>query len=409
MKKFLINLFRFYTIEKINILDIIYDFKTETEWNNKHKDLIFDLKVNGYNPKKSKIIINDDNKLIDGRHRYEILLELYGSNQELEVKKINSKNYFIKIANIVIVYFIMMPYLSIETIIQELIPEKKVNLKKASEEIREILEEKRKEMELSFIEDTHTYFMKDSDGEIKNKFPSVSKVLKKFYPEFPTDEAAEKKSKGDPVIKQQLIEEWAAAGDYSTNMGSRVHYLLEKKLIEKYGNYKEIRQPIFDCDFTQILKGDSMVSAGSKYLKLMETRNVELLDTEIVLGHPDLGYTGQPDKVWLVRNKKGTEFGLLITDWKTNKPKNFVANNFTKQMFEPFSNLPNTALGHYQVQLPLYGKLLLKMLEGTKYENIRLYGCIVVLLREDSEYEEYRVPQDVIDTVLNMNVKDYIN
>jgi hypothetical protein len=49
------------------------------------------------------------------------------------------------------------------------------------------------------------------------------------------------------------------------------------------------------------------------------------------------------------------------------------------------------------------------MLKGTKYENIRLYGCLVVLLREDSEYEEYRVPQDVIDTVLNMDMKDYLN
>ena len=141
----------------------------------------------------------------------------------------------------------------------------------------------------------------------------------------------------------------------------------------------------------------------------MEGRDVVLLDTEMVLGHPELGYTGQPDKIWLVINKKGDEFGLLITDWKTNKPKNFVANNFTKSMYSPFQKYPNTALGHYYVQLPLYGKLLLKMLEGTKYENIRLYGCIVVLLREDSEYEEYRVPQDVIDTVLNMNMKDYLN
>jgi hypothetical protein len=211
------------------------------------------------------------------------------------------------------------------------------------------------------------------------------------------------------VVKQQLIEEWAAAGDYSTNMGSRVHYILEKKLIEKHDNYKEVREPLFDCDFTQILKGDSMISAGSKYLKLMEGRDVVLLDTEMVLGHPELGYTGQPDKIWLVVNKKGDEFGLLITDWKTNKPKNFVANNFTKSMYSPFQKYPNTALGHYYVQLPLYGKLLLKMLEGTKYENIRLYGCIVVLLREDSEFEEFRVPQDVIDTVLNMNVKDYLN
>jgi hypothetical protein len=284
-----------------------------------------------------------------------------------------------------------------------------MELKKIALELREILENKRQELELTFIEDTHTYFMKDVDGVVKNNFPSVSKVLKKFYPEFPTDEAAEKKSKGDPVIKQQLIEEWAAAGDYSTNMGSRVHFFLEKKLIESSGSYKEVRQPIFDCDVTQILKGDSMITAGSKFLKLMKERDVVLLDTEIVLGHPELGYTGQPDKVWLVINKKKDGFGLLITDWKTNKPKNFESNNFTKPMYKPFQNLPNTALGHYYVQLPLYGKLILKMLEGTKYENMKLYGCIVVLLQEDSEFKEFRVPQDVIDTVMTMNVKDYLN
>ena len=78
-------------------------------------------------------------------------------------------------------------------------------------------------------------------------------------------------------------------------------------------------------------------------------------------------------------------------------------------MYKPFEKLPNTALGHYYVQLPLYGKLILKMLEGTKYEGMKLYGCIVVLLREDSEFEEFRVPQDVIDTVLTMNIKDYLN
>ena len=284
-----------------------------------------------------------------------------------------------------------------------------MDLKQIALELREILEKKRQELELTFIEDTHTYFMKDVDGVVKNNFPSVSKVLKKFYPEFPTDEAAQKKSKGDPVIKQSLIEEWAAAGDYSTNMGSRVHFFLEKNLIESSGNYKEVRQPIFDCDITQILKGDSMITAGSKFLKLMNERDVVLLDTEIVLGHPELGYTGQPDKVWLVVNRNKDGFGLLITDWKTNKPKNFESNNFTKPMFKPFQNLPNTALGHYYVQLPLYGKLILKMLEGTKYENMKLYGCIVVLLQEDSEYKEFRVPQDVVDTVMNMNVKDYLN
>jgi hypothetical protein len=284
-----------------------------------------------------------------------------------------------------------------------------MNLENVALEIREIISQKQKELELTFIEDTHTYFMKDTEGNLRSDWPSVSKVLKKFYPEFPTDEAAEKKSKGDPVVKQQLIEEWAAAGDYSTNMGSRVHYILEQESHKIFKIDKVVRKPEFNCDITQILKGDSMVSAGKKFLKLMENRNVVLLDTEMTLGSQIFGYVGTPDKIWLVINKKGDEFGLLITDYKTNKPKNFVANSFTKPMYQPFEKYPNTALGHYYVQLPLYGKLLLQMLKGSKYENIRLYGCIVVLLREDSEFEEYKVPQEVINTVLEMDVKKYLN
>ena len=284
-----------------------------------------------------------------------------------------------------------------------------MNLKDISLEINDLLEKRRKELELTFIEEEHIYYMKDVDGEIKKNFPSVSKIIKKFYKPFDANGMALKMSKGDPEGQANLLAEWKQAGDLSTNMGSRVHFFLEKNLIESSGNYKEVRQPIFDCDITQILKGDSMISAGSKFLKLMNERDVVLLDTEIVLGHPELGYTGQPDKVWLVINRNKDGFGLLITDWKTNKPKNFESNNFTKPMFKPFQNLPNTALGHYYVQLPLYGKLILKMLEGTKYENMKLYGCIVVLLKEDSEYKEFRVPQDVVDTVMNMNVKDYLN
>ncbi len=284
-----------------------------------------------------------------------------------------------------------------------------MNLENVALEIREIISQKQKELELTFIEDTHTYFMKDVDGDVKNNFPSVSKVLKKFYEEFPVEEASYKKSGGDPDLQEQLKKEWAAAGDYSTNMGSRVHYMLEKKVIEQNGGYKEVRQPIFECDIEQILKGDSMITAGSKFLKLMKDRGAILLDTEIVLGHPVLGYTGQPDKVWLIVNRTKDSFGLVITDWKTNKPKNFQTTKFTKSMYEPFQTQPNTALGHYYVQLPLYGKLLLKMLEGSKYENLKLYGCVVVLLQENSEFVEYKVPQEVINTVLEMDVKKYLN
>jgi hypothetical protein len=48
------------------------------------------------------------------------------------------------------------------------------------------------------------------------------------------------------------------------------------------------------------------------------------------------------------------------------------------------------------------------MLEGTKYENIKLFGCIVVLLTEEKDFVEYRVPKDVISKILTMDMKDYL-
>lgn len=277
-----------------------------------------------------------------------------------------------------------------------------MDLKKVAKEIREILSSKQLELGLIFEEERHIYTMND-----KNDWPSVSKILKLFYKEFPTEEAAYNKAGGNVEKQKELIAQWAAAGEYSTNLGSRVHFILEDEVIKRNGSYKDLRRPSFNCDLTQLMKSDNMILAGKKYIDLLEQRKVVLLDTEIVLGDPDLGYTGQPDKVWLTTNKSGDEFGILITDWKTNKPKNLQENDFTERMYKPFEKLPNNALGHYYVQLPLYGKLLLKMLEGSKYENIKLYGCIICHLREDTQFEEFRVPREVIDTVLKMNVKDF--
>jgi hypothetical protein len=278
-----------------------------------------------------------------------------------------------------------------------------MKLSDVAKEIRDIISQKQKELGLTFEEENHIYTMNG-----KTDYPSVSKVLKKFYTEFPTEEAAYNKAKGDPIKQQELIEEWAAAGDYSTNMGSRVHFVLESEVIKKHGNYKEVRQPEFKCDLTQIMKGDNMIVAGKKYLDLMEERGAVLLDTEMVLGHPELGYTGQPDKVWLMMNRDKTGFGIVITDWKTNKPKNFTVTNYTKKMLHPFDDYHDNALGHYYIQLPLYGKLLLKMLEGTKYGDIKLYGCVISHLKEDSLYDEYKVPQNIINIVMDMDMKQYL-
>ena len=278
-----------------------------------------------------------------------------------------------------------------------------MNLKEIAQEIRELVSQRQKELGLTFEEEEHIYTM---NGKID--YPSVSKVLKKFYTEFPTEQASYIKAKGDPQKQKELLEEWAAAGLYSTNMGSRVHYELEKELIERNGSYKEVRQPIFECDNVQIFKSDNMITAGKDFLNLMEQRGAVLIDTEMVLGDPELGYTGAPDKIWLIKNIPQNEFGLVVTDYKTNKAKNFLETNYTKRLKTPFEKYPDTALGHYYLQLPFYGKLLKKMLKGTKYEDIKLYGCVITHLKDDATYDEYRVPQEVVNLIMNMDMKKYL-
>lgn len=283
-----------------------------------------------------------------------------------------------------------------------------MNLKETANEIKELLYNRQKEIDLSFIEDTHTYYMRDIDGNIKSNFLSVSTILKSFYNKFIAENTqAFINCNGDKQLEKELLDSWALSGTYSTSMGSRVHYLLEQSLVSKYGSYKQVRQPIFECDDTQIRKGDAMVKAGNKYIDLMHERGAILIDTEILLGDNILRYTGQPDKVWIILSKSGVP-GLLITDWKTNKPEKMVPSFYTKKMLEPFTYLDDTALSHYFIQLPLYARLILKMLENTKYADIKLLGCVVVHLNDNEEYTEYKTPMNVIETVLTMDLKKYV-
>ena len=184
-------------------------------------------------------------------------------------------------------------------------------LLEVGQEIRDIITERQKEMELSFVEDTHTYYIRDRNGKITTKFPSVSTVIGQFYEPFPDLNKSYQMCDGDLIAQDKLLKEWRATADYANSKGSRVHYLLEMDLLKQYGSYKEVRVPIFDCDETQTADGNAMIDAGHDFIRLMHRRGAVLLDTEMVLGSIELEYTGQPDKVWLMFDKDGC-IGFII-------------------------------------------------------------------------------------------------
>lgn len=283
-----------------------------------------------------------------------------------------------------------------------------MKLLEIANDIRNILESKRKELKLVFKEESHVYYMMNKEGKITSSFPSVTKIIKHFHQPFDAQGMSLKMAKGDVEEQQRLLKEWKIAGDDSTNLGSRVHYMLEEELITRYDNYKKIRQPIFKCTDDQLLRSDKMISAGKNFIDLMHERGAVSLDTELIMGHPEEGYVGQCDNAWIMMNKEKTGLGFVMTDYKSNKPKNFEVMPYTGKLFPPFQNFHDNALGHYYLQLPLYGRLLVKMLEGTKFGDMKFLGGVVVLLKDTEEYVEYRVPQEITTKLLNMDLTDYL-
>lgn len=283
-----------------------------------------------------------------------------------------------------------------------------MDLKEVSQEIKEILDQRRKAICLSFAESKHIYYMRTNDGKITSGFPSVSKIIKNFFKPFDAQGISIRMAKGDLEVQKQLLAEWKQAGEDSVNLGSRAHFELERHLVEQYDNFKEVRRPKFYCNEKQLIRSDKMIEAGKKFIDLMHERGAILIDTEMVMGDPTLGYVGQSDNTWLMLNKNHKDFGFVITDYKSNQPKNFEIQSYTEKLYPPFEDYPDNALGHYYLQIPLYGKLLMKMLEGSEYGDKKFLGGVVVLLKDDGTYVEYKVPQPIITTMLSLDLKQFI-
>jgi len=74
-------------------------------WGGKEKkDLIKDIRINGFDSKKGVIKISKDYYIIDGHHRCKILGDMFGYGYEVNVKQINisRKTYIVILSSILV-------------------------------------------------------------------------------------------------------------------------------------------------------------------------------------------------------------------------------------------------------------------------------------------------------------------
>ena len=48
------------------------------------------------------------------------------------------------------------------------------------------------------------------------------------------------------------------------------------------------------------------------------------------------------------------------------------------------------------------------MLQDTKFKDMKLLGCVVTHLKEDGTFDEYKVPSEISQGIIQMDIKQYL-
>lgn len=87
-------------LKRIKLKDI--EIPINVEWSKKQLDLIPEIE-NNYDPRKGIITISLSNKIFDGRHRFLILLNKFGNEHKVIVRKI----FFSKRVYIILIWLLI--------------------------------------------------------------------------------------------------------------------------------------------------------------------------------------------------------------------------------------------------------------------------------------------------------------
>lgn len=265
-----------------------------------------------------------------------------------------------------------------------------------AEDIRKTLQDVRNKKQLSFVEKTHKYSIYDPVSEsIVSHLPSVSTLLKKFHEPFDSFAVSIRMMDGDEDKAEELRDQWTKMGADASSIGSYAHYKLEQYVWNLYDIPIETRKPYYNLNDEEMLLAQEMLNSGVNMVHTITSRGFVPLDTETIMGSIELGYFGQCDNLWLGVHKGKLCF--LMTDYKTNKTKNFEEQPYNGQMYEPFQTLKDTALSKYFIQQPLYAQLLKDMLKDTPYKDIPFVGFRIIHLRDGGKM--IKIPLWVYDEV----------
>jgi len=209
---------------------------------------------------------------------------------------------------------------------------------------------------IDFLEDDHKYFILQENGSQHPINKSVTELVQEYKEPFDASDIIQKMMTGDnwprkgytvrqgtfvrPMMENEIKTKWYKDKTNAANRGTYMHHVVEWLLADpRTMLYIQEMRNFFDFYETVL------IGLGAETYRL-EWRVFD----PVLLGGlaATIDYVGRlPD---------GT---FLLIDWKRSKELKREAYS-GRMMKEPFSMLPDTNLGHYELQVNLYKLLLLR-------------------------------------------------
>ncbi len=193
-------------------------------------------------------------------------------------------------------------------------------------------------MYVEFHPGPHEYIF---DG---SKLTSVTKLIKRWFPEFDAETVARKKAEREGRSHESLLLEWARKRDDAATFGSKAHLMAEMILTEKSMEAADgLAQSPREKAYLAAIK-DALSRIANGY---------DVIETEMIVFSPERKVAGTVDL--LLRHRETKEF--VVADWKTNKEIKYKA--FGQEMgMGPCAKLAHCNFNHYSLQISAYGELL---------------------------------------------------
>jgi len=183
---------------------------------------------------------------------------------------------------------------------------------------------------------------------------SVSKLMDSYKVPFDSDAMSIRSSYKRGISVKEILSEWKRKNELSQIRGHRIHRFAECVIMD------------IPYDMDVMPDRIDMIAVYNALIHMKDTLNLEVVAVEFRMGNPKLGICGTTDLI--CRNR--TTLKYWIMDWKTNlKPSFSLPEKFAKPRLHPISNITDSKLDSYGLQMGCY-----EMLLGIGFPEIEIEG-----------------------------------